>query len=218
MRLLQRAADIVTANLHEAADYFEDPVKMLKLSVRELETAIDDAMHQAVSALTAKKLRAKERGELEQQASNWDSRARKAIERGDPDRARLAVTRKLECERQAKQLSNDETQLDELVAGIRRRIERLKRHRQQAEQTLVAGSSHRGTSALLRRQPLHQATSKVEESAARRCSRLRESVESARWKSEAWDELSRLEASGDYRAEFDLEVDRELLRLTNLAT
>jgi hypothetical protein len=56
MGLFGRISDIISANLNEMIDRFEDPEKMLKQAIREMEDAIGGARRETARAMAAEKL------------------------------------------------------------------------------------------------------------------------------------------------------------------
>ena len=101
MGLFKRISDIISANLGEMAESFEDPEKMLKQAVREMEKSIQDATKETAKALAGEKKLVKELAHNVSQAKQWQSRAEKAVEEGDDDLARRALSRKQEHEKLA---------------------------------------------------------------------------------------------------------------------
>src|SRR4029077_5255796 len=96
MGLFQRFGDIISANLNDMVDRFEEPEKMLKQAVREMEAAISDAKRETARAMASEKLAAKELAESERQGREWGQRAEQAVRAGDDAMARKALTRKQE--------------------------------------------------------------------------------------------------------------------------
>ena len=101
MGLFKRMSDIVSANLNDMAEKYEDPEKMLKQAVREMETSIEEARRDVAKSMASDKIVAKELAENEQKASQWQQRAEAAIEAGDDNLARQALGRKQEYEKVA---------------------------------------------------------------------------------------------------------------------
>src|SRR5262245_5577790 len=67
MGLFRRISDIISANFNEMVDQFEDPEKMLKQAVREMEESIAAAKKEVVGAMASEKLVKKNLGENERQ-------------------------------------------------------------------------------------------------------------------------------------------------------
>ena len=92
MGMFTRIGDIISANFNELIDKFEDPEKMLKQAVREMESAITQAEHDAAKVLGSEKLLVKELAHNERQSADWDRRAEQAVSAADDGLARRPPT------------------------------------------------------------------------------------------------------------------------------
>ena len=96
MGLFRKMNDIVTANLHEMVDRFENPQTMLKQAIREMEQALSQSLDSA-AVVASEKLLESQLAEQSRQAQRWHSRAEAAIASGSDEQARDALLRKYEC-------------------------------------------------------------------------------------------------------------------------
>src|SRR5689334_15444665 len=96
MGLFQRISDIITATLNEMTESFEDPEKMLRQAIREMEQSIGEATQETAKVLANEKRMAKELGNNEQQVREWQRKAEQAVAGGDDNLARKALSRKQE--------------------------------------------------------------------------------------------------------------------------
>ena len=55
MRLFKRIGDIISANLNDLTDHFEDPEAMLRQAIREMETSINEVTEQTAKAMANEK-------------------------------------------------------------------------------------------------------------------------------------------------------------------
>src|SRR5512139_196208 len=99
MGFFKRISDIVSANLNELTEQFEDPEKMLKQAIREMEEAIAEVTGQTAKAMANEKTMSRELERNRAQSAQWQDRAMKAVEAGDDALARKALARKNECEK-----------------------------------------------------------------------------------------------------------------------
>src|SRR5260370_10245315 len=81
MGLFQRISDIITANLNEMTASFEDPEKMLKQAIREMEQSIGEATQETAKVLANEKRMARELANNQREAGEWQ---RKAAQAGPP--------------------------------------------------------------------------------------------------------------------------------------
>ncbi len=94
--LFKRISDVLTANLNDLVDRVEDPERMIKQLIREMEENVNSAREGVIDALASEKQLAKELDSQRRQADDWYNRARRALETGNETLAREALTRKKE--------------------------------------------------------------------------------------------------------------------------
>src|SRR5215470_13736543 len=98
MGLFRRVNDILTANLNDLVDRFEDPETMLRQAIREMEASLAEAQAGAARAIAHERLVGKEADDHEQEVARWQGRAERAVRDGDDAVARRALARKHEHE------------------------------------------------------------------------------------------------------------------------
>ncbi len=94
--LFKRISDVLTANLNDLVDRVEDPERMIKQLIREMEENVNSARAGVIDALASEKQVAQERDSERRQADDWYNRARRALETGNEMLAREALLRKKE--------------------------------------------------------------------------------------------------------------------------
>lgn len=94
--LFKRISDVLTANLNDLVDRVEDPERMIKQLIREMEENVNSAREGVIDALASEKQLARELDSQRQQAEDWYNRARRALETGNEMLAREALLRKKE--------------------------------------------------------------------------------------------------------------------------
>jgi phage shock protein A len=102
--LFKRINDVVAANINELVDRVEDPERMIKQIIREMEENIGNAKEGVIDALASEKRLKKELESHRQQAADWLARADKALDAGNESLAREALARKKEHERIAESM------------------------------------------------------------------------------------------------------------------
>mgnify|MGYP002515765941 FL=1 len=94
MGVFTRFKDIVNANINSLLDKAEDPEKMLKLMIQEMEDTIIE-LKTSCSAKMAEEIKlAKKIKEAEAYIERWQQRAKLAVEHGKEDLAREALVEK----------------------------------------------------------------------------------------------------------------------------
>jgi len=133
MGIFSRIADIFKSNVNDALDKAEDPEKMIKLMVIEMQEAVvrsTSALAQAMG--NTKRL---ERQYLDFQASSQDlqGKAMIALKAGNEELAKAALAKKAQADQQAAQYkqmfegsNNTTNQLKEQVAKLKVKLEEAK--------------------------------------------------------------------------------------------
>src|SRR5579862_9158803 len=93
MALLDRVSTLLRANLNDLVEKAEDPEKMLKQIVLDMENQLLQVKTQVAMAIADEHLLAKKRVEHEKEASEWRRKAELAVQKGMDDLARSAIER-----------------------------------------------------------------------------------------------------------------------------
>jgi phage shock protein A len=105
MRLIKRMSALVTANLNDLVDQCENPEKLLKQAVRDMETALGRLMDGAARAIAHHKLLMRQLSDEQEAVAKRLKLAKAAVARGDDEAARRELRQKLEHERMAEALT-----------------------------------------------------------------------------------------------------------------
>lgn len=92
--IFARISDIFKANINDLLDKAEDPEKMIKQMVIEMEEAVNKATTAVGSAIANEKMLEKQHVEKKKLAGEWQQRAVKAVNAGRDDLARQALEKK----------------------------------------------------------------------------------------------------------------------------
>ena len=94
MGVFSRFKDIVNANINALLDKAEDPEKMLRLMMQEMEDTLIE-LKSSCAARMASRIRLDKRiNEQKALVNRWQSRAQMAIDKGRDDLAREALAEK----------------------------------------------------------------------------------------------------------------------------
>ena len=126
MSILDRLRRITRANVNDALDHAESPEKMLRQSVRELEDSIKEAANAASDYAVALKKQEKELELCKRHREEWQHRAEEAVQSGDDEIARKALTEKVKAEERCKTLEPSVAERQKVYAGLRDKLSRLK--------------------------------------------------------------------------------------------
>ena len=96
LKIFQRINDVMTANINDLIDRVEDPERMVKQIIREMETHIQAAKEGVLDAMTSEKKLSKEVEHHRHQSEEWRQQAESALRAGNESLSRSALGRKKE--------------------------------------------------------------------------------------------------------------------------
>jgi phage shock protein A len=94
MGIFTRVRDIISSNINAMLDKAEDPEKMVKLIIREMEDTLVEVKANCAAAMATKKKVKREFDAVVEHAKTWESKAQLAIDKGREDLAREALLEK----------------------------------------------------------------------------------------------------------------------------
>ncbi len=219
MGLFKRISDIISANLGEMAEQFEDPERMLKQAVTEMEQSIREATAETAKVMAGEKKLVKELAHNESEAKQWQARAEKAVEAGDDDLARKALTRKKEHEQIAVALRDQLKAARDASETLRHQLDGMKAKLAEAKRNLATLSARKKAADVRKKFYTTQAEGQnmeLDDSAFQKFERMRERVEQAEAEAEALAELQGFDHHKPLRSETDStnsDVESELEKL-----
>ena len=115
MGIFTRLRDIVNSNINAMLDKAEDPEKLIRLMIQEMEDTLVEIRASCADAMATKKKVEREREEMITRAGQWAERAQLAVNRGREDLAREALLDKRRYYERAEKLENELSQCDVLI-------------------------------------------------------------------------------------------------------
>jgi phage shock protein A len=143
MSIFSRIADIFKANVNEALDRAEDPEKMLKQMVLEMEESVNKTTLAVARGIANEKSLFKKLNKAKEEQEDWQEKAKKALLAGREDLAKQALEKKAISERNERDLTPIYLQAKETAEKMKSQLDQLKLKLDEARQrqsTLIARS------------------------------------------------------------------------------
>jgi phage shock protein A len=130
MALLERVATLVRANLNDLIDKAEDPEKMIKQVILDMQNQLMQVKTQVAISIADQHLLEKKQKENQDKSVDWMRKAELAVDKKQDDLARPALERSMSY----KQMSES---FNQQIADQRTQVENLKSALQKLEQKLA---------------------------------------------------------------------------------
>jgi phage shock protein A len=133
MGIFTRLSDIISSNINAMLDKAEDPEKLIRLMIQEMEDTLVEIKASCAGVMATKKKAQRELEEALTRAKQWGEKAQLAVNKGREDLGREALVEKrryreradalekelTHCEALIEQYQADMTQLEDKLSGAR---------------------------------------------------------------------------------------------------
>ncbi|MBT3134495.1 phage shock protein PspA [Alteromonas sp. ALT199] len=125
MGIFSRFTDIVNSNINAILDKAEDPEKMVRLIIQEMEDTLVEVRSASAKTLANKKEIVNQIAKYESDASDWEAKAELALSKDREDLARAALQEKKKSAEAAEALSKELAIVDEQISKLQNEIGQL---------------------------------------------------------------------------------------------
>jgi phage shock protein A len=115
MSIFSRFRDIVSANINAILDKAEDPEKMVRLMIQEMEDTLIEVKSNCAGFMAEQKRMERQLESVQAEAEAWANKARLAVEKGRDDLARAALAEKQRHTHKVESLTEQVNQSRDLV-------------------------------------------------------------------------------------------------------
>lgn len=118
MSVFSRMTDIVNSNINALLDKAEDPAKMVRLIIQEMEETLVEVRSTSARAIADRKELTRRHEHLRHEASEWERKAELAVAKDRDDLARSALVEKSKADEVAGAVEAELGALEETLAKL----------------------------------------------------------------------------------------------------
>jgi len=117
--------DIINSNINSMLDQAEDPEKMIRLIIQEMEDTLVEVRSSSARVLADRKAAARRLEQVKDEARGWEDKARLAVSKNREDLARAALQEKRAIEEEVAIVTSELQATDEHIAQLNDEVAKL---------------------------------------------------------------------------------------------
>jgi len=218
MGIFSRISDILKANINDLLDKAEDPEKLVKQIINDMQKELTKSTQALGKAVASERMAEKQYRDAERKSADWEAKAKAALASGNTDLAKRALQQKVKADQETANYKQMYETISEQTDAIREQVETLKAKLDEAksrQSMLIARSQMADT-----QKSLAQSVGGIDtNSSFEKFNRMEEKVARKEAEAEAFTEIasSNGASSSDMETfeqlQADQKVDTELQRL-----
>ena len=127
MAIFARLSDLLKANINDLIDRAEDPEKMVKQIIIDMEEQLQNAVQGLGSVMASERQMLKQLEEAQSQSKLWEDRAKSALKSSNEELAKQAIDTKLKADESVNQYQKMHTDISSQLSILKEQVEILKK-------------------------------------------------------------------------------------------
>ena len=215
MAIFERISDLVRSNINDLIDRAEDPEKMVKQIIIDMEDQLRKATQGLGTAMGSLNQVKKQLENAQEQSNIWQSKAKTCLEQGNEELAKQALENKVNQDKMVAQYQEMSTSMEAQVNEIKSQIDVLKQKLEEArsKQAMLVARSQMADAKSQMAKTLGNMDSK---SAFAKMDKMEQKIAAKEAEAEAFSDISGVqESKNDPFAQMDKEnsINEELEKL-----
>ncbi|MCW8875965.1 MAG: phage shock protein PspA [Kangiellaceae bacterium] len=125
MSVFKRFSDIVNSNVSAMLDKAEDPEKLVRMIIAEMESTLFDVRTQSAKTIADKKDMQRQLKNMQEEVAAWQARAEKALSKEREDLAKQAIQEKHRVEQAIEAQTKELEELDAALLRLEQDVSKL---------------------------------------------------------------------------------------------
>lgn len=214
MAIFQRLGDLLKSNINDLLDKAEDPEKMVKQIIIDMEKELEKCTETLGEAMGSQRQIKKQLEKAQADSKSWEDKARLALKNDNQDLAKQALAKKVNADKQAVEYQKMYDECTAQVDTIKGQVDALKIKLDEArsrQSTLIARSKMADTQKAMAKTLGNMDSS----SAFNKLDKMEERIENKEAQAQAFSDLAGSDNKADPFKELEANsaVDDELARL-----
>lgn len=215
MAIFERISDLVRSNINDLIDKAENPEKMVKQIIIDMEDQLRKATQGLGTAMGSLNQVKKQLENAKEQSNNWQAKAKACLEQGNEELAKQALENKVKQDKMVTQYQEMSNSMEAQVNEIKSQIDVLKQKLEEArsKQAMLVARSQMADAKSQMAKTLGNMDSK---SAFAKMDKMEQKIEQKESQADAFSQISGVEdAPNDPFAQMDQEnsINAELEKL-----
>ena len=125
MGMFSRMSDIIQSNINAMLDKAEDPEKVIRLIIQEMEETMVEMRSVAAKYIAEQKYLDRQAATLQKDIDSWMAKAELAMDKGKDDLARAALVQKNSYVEKLDAIETQKTQVSDMLTSVQEDTQRL---------------------------------------------------------------------------------------------